>query len=215
MPRKVRQHVNPFSLRHLDTGVEPLRLPADKRVEVDLGCAAGHYLFRRAEKHPESFLVGIEIREVLVDDINEEARRLGLQNRLQAHYANLLVDFTGLFPPNSVDLITMQFPDPWFKKKRKKRRALTPEMALTLPNILKPGGFLFFQTDIFDVALDALYVLDTELFKKPREEKTLVNVHGPWSFAPQNPLGVPTQRALACKKKGRKVWRLLFRAVQP
>lgn len=207
MPRNIRQHVNPFSFLHMDTGAEPLQMPANMRVEVDLGCAAGHYLFRRAKVRPDALIVGVEIRRALVDLINQTSQDLSLSHRVQAHYANLLVDFESLFAGGRVDLITMQFPDPWLKKKHKKRRALTREIAQALPSVLKPGGLFFFQTDVFELALDALYVLDTSASGKD----VLRNESGAWRFAKENPTGVSTQRELACKKKERKIWRLLFR----
>lgn len=206
MPRKVRQHVNPFSLLHMDTGAKPLKIPPNVRVEVDLGCAAGHYLFRRAEIRPDAFIIGIEIRRALVEEINKTVKTLRIADRVQACYANLLLDFQRLFAGRSVDLITMHFPDPWFKKRHEKRRALLREIADFLPSTLKPGAMFFFQTDVFELALDALHALDTA----DQTRQKLVNDFGSWSFAPKNPLGVSTQREIACKKKGRRIWRLQF-----
>ena len=206
MGRKARQHVNPLSLLHMDTGVEPLKIPGRSRIEVDLGCASGHYLFRRAEIRPDAFLIGIEIRRTLVDEINKKAAALEIEDRVQACYANLLLDFPKLFTGRTVDLITMHFPDPWFKKKHEKRRALMREFAEFLPSALKPGAMFFFQTDVFELALDALFTLDTT----NATQKNFVNDFGSWSFAPQNPLGALTQREIACRKKNRKIWRLQF-----
>jgi tRNA (guanine-N7-)-methyltransferase len=202
MVRRVRQHVNPHSLTHLDTGAGRLDLPREARVEVDLGCASGHFLFRRCQLDPKAIYIGVEIRELLVERINQQAAERGFR-QISAVYANLHWDLEVLFAPSSVDLFTINFPDPWFKKSHKKRNMLTPRLAESLLTVLRPSGRLYFQSDVFDLALDVMAAMEML-------EGRVENAHGPWSFAPRNPLGATTQRERACLKKQRRVWRLCY-----
>jgi tRNA (guanine-N7-)-methyltransferase len=202
MPLRVRQHVNPFSLNHLETRAERISLPANQPVEVELGCAEGDFLFRRARIRPDGHYLGIEIRQPLADKVNARAESDGFP-QVQAVYANLLVDLERLLSPVSVDAVHVLFPDPWFKRRHRKRRVLNRELAVQLARILKPGGLLFFQSDVFELALNALATLESlEVHFKNRQ--------GPWKFLRENPFGARSRREDHCLLKGIPIWRLLF-----
>ena len=202
MPLRVRQHVNPFSLNHLETQAERIVLPANRPVEVELGCAEGDFLFRRARIRPERHYLGIEIRRPLADKVNARAESEGFP-QVEAVYANLLVDLEQLLSPASVDAVHVLFPDPWFKRRHKKRRVLNRELAVDLARILKPGGLLFFQSDVFELALDALATLESM-------EGRVENREGPWKFLRENPFGARSRREDHCLLKGIPIWRFLF-----
>ena len=122
--RNVRQHVNPLGAMYLDVRAEAIASPPTAaRVEVELGCADGKFSFELAERHPDWFVVGLEIREALVDRNRELAGRLGLAN-LAFGYSNINVDLDRVFAPASVDRFHVLFPDPWFKARHRKRRVV-------------------------------------------------------------------------------------------
>jgi tRNA (guanine-N7-)-methyltransferase len=202
MHRRIRHHVNPFSYRHLATGAGALVLEPDRPVEVELGCAEGDFLFARAAALPERTYIGVDIRADLVTYVNEKARRMGL-SCLRAVYANLLIDLPQLFGSAAIELCHINFPDPFFKRTQHKRRFLTPELLDTLGKIIRPGGMLAFQSDVFELGLEALDLLE-------RSEPCFRNQHGPWSFARSNPYGVTTRRERRCLRRGWRVWRLAF-----
>ena len=52
--RRIRHHVNPLSVHHMDTGARRLSLPPGRSLEAELGCAEGEFLFARAAVAPES-----------------------------------------------------------------------------------------------------------------------------------------------------------------
>ncbi len=208
MGSRIRQHVNPMSFRHLDTGAEPLALPKGRRLEVDLGCGEGDFLFDYAPAHPEVFLVGVEIRRALVERIARRIRAEGLEDRLMVLYANLLVDLPILFADRRVDAVFMQFPDPWFKKRHHKRRMFTDKLADHIIGAIKPGGMFFFQSDVFELALEALEILESRT--------DIYNKAGAWSFSKTSPLDRPTRRLRYCEEKGLPIWRLWYeKKVEP
>jgi tRNA (guanine-N7-)-methyltransferase len=51
--------------------------------------------------------------------------------------------------------VTIQFPDPWFKKKHAKRRMVNEEVVETIARHLAPGGQVFVQTDIEFLAAES------------------------------------------------------------
>jgi len=198
---RFRQHVNPLKASFFERSAGPLALPAGKEIEVELGCADAQFLFERAEKLPDRVYVGLEIREDLALEVNRRARRLGAPVHVVFAHANL--DFSALFPAGTVARIFVNFPDPWFKRRHRKRRVVDAPLAAAMAEALAPGGELFFQSDVWDLALDALAVLEAE--------KRLDNRAGPWSFWKRgNPYGVKSRREAGCEEDAEPIWRLLY-----
>ncbi len=204
MSKRIRHHVNPLRLDFYQTGAQPLTLPAGRPVEVELGCADARWLFERAARDPELALVGVEIREELVKLVDRRVRASGLDDRLQVVYANINQDLDTLFAGGSVTRFVVNFPDPWFKQRQRKRRLMTPALVAAMWRKLHAGGEIFFQSDVWDLALDAMDVFE--------EMDALVeNVRGPWSFLRENPYGVQSLREVRVTEKALPIWRMLYR----
>lgn len=202
---RIRHHVNPFHLSYLKTGAAAVPLPAPDssrgEIEVELGCADARFLFERAAAHPSLTCIGVEIRRDLVDDVNARAERAGLVG-LRAVFANANTDFNGLFPDERLARVFVNFPDPWFKRRHHKRRVLTPELVAVLHRKLVPGGTLFFQSDVHELAEEARSVIETSgLFR---------NEHGSWAYAPANPFGAQSLREVRCLERALPIWRLRY-----
>jgi tRNA (guanine-N7-)-methyltransferase len=205
MSVRVRHHVNPLSIHgQADRRVgAPLALPAGAEVEVELGCADARFLFERARNRPQGYHVGVEIRRPLVDEVNAIARSEGTTN-LQVVFANISTELGTLLPAERIRRFFVLFPDPWFKRRHHKRRLMTPDLLTTLCDRLVRDGEIYFATDVFDLALDAIEVFEAAA---PR----LQNLHGPWSFARSSPFPERSKRQVACDRWGRRTWRLHYR----
>lgn len=176
-------------------------LPATGEVEVELGCADARFLFERAAAHPEVFCVGVEIREDLVHDVNLRARAGGLAN-LKAVFAHINVDLDRLFPDGRLARVFVNFPDPWFKRRHQKRRVMTPEVVSAIHGKLATGGELLFQSDVFEVALEAMAAIEgSELF---------ANRAGEWSFVADHGYGARSLREVRCAEKSMRIWRMVY-----
>ena len=201
MPR-LRHHVNPLHASYLATGASRLPLPAGREVEVELGCADALFLFERAAADPALFCVGVELRRDLVDDVNRRAREAGLHH-LQAVFANGQTEFDALFPEGRLARVFINFPDPWFKRRHQKRRVVSAGLVAAIDRTLTAGGELFFQSDVFDLALDAMAAIE--------ESARFDNLHGEWSFAPENPFGARSLREVRCRERALPIWRMHYR----
>lgn len=204
---RIRQHVNPLKSSYRERRAAAIELPADPRVEVEveIGCAEAWFLFDRAAQDLERVEIGLEIRQELIAPVNERARAEGVNVR--AVFAHVNVDLPSLFPPGRIARLFVNFPDPWFKKKHHKRRLVDDELIPALRRVLRPGGELFFQSDVFDLALDAMATIEDrpDLFR---------NEAGPWSFWKEgNPYGARSRRDVQCRHEGVPIWRILYRAV--
>jgi tRNA (guanine-N7-)-methyltransferase len=198
--RRVRHHVNPLGGKFLDT--QAVQVPRTSRpLEVELGCADARFLFERAPLHPERDFVGVEIRQPLVETVNELAAEQGIPN-LRAVFANITTELDILFSDASLERVFVNFPDPWFKQRHAKRRLMTAELAEILSNKLVPGGELLFQSDIWTLGIEAMAVLEGE--------PTLANTQGAWSFLRDNPYDAKSLREVRVEEDGVRVWRLLY-----
>jgi tRNA (guanine-N7-)-methyltransferase len=204
MAKRLRHHVNPLKGAFVHPHAAAVPLPVSGEVEVELGCADAQFLFARAAAEPALTCIGVEIRREMVAEVNRRALASGLGN-LRAVFANINVDLPALFPVGRLARVFINFPDPWFKRRHHKRRVLTPEVARVLIEQLAPGGLLFFQSDVFDLALEAMAVLE-----EVGETMGLRNQAGPWSFISANPWRAKSLREVRCEERGLRIWRLLY-----
>ena len=164
MPRvRIHQHVNPLAPYYRQApkpiNVEEIFADPELQLHLDVGSARGRFLLRMAHHEPNWNFLGVEIREPLVDEANRIAEEKGLTN---LHYAfcNAMLWLDRLIeniPSGLLQAVTIQFPDPWFKKKHAKRRMVNEEMIETIARHLAPGGRVFVQTDIECLA-DEIFV---------------------------------------------------------
>ena len=200
---RVHQHVNPFSPYYLQSP-EPVDLAsvfadATRPLHLDIGCARGRFILRMAEAAPEWNYLGVEIREPLVDEANRLAEEADLAN-LHYSFCNAMLwldQLLGGVPNGRLQMVTIQFPDPWFKKKHAKRRMVTPELVEAVVGRLAEGGRIFVQTDIEFLA--------DEMFEFFRNESRLTEIE-----IAENPFPVKTEREKAVEDKALPIYRAMF-----
>jgi len=200
---RVHQHVNPLApyYRQAPKPVEIERVFSDpsKPLLLDIGCARGRFLLRMASTQPEWNYLGVEIREPLVAEANRLADEAGLDN-LHYQFCNAMLWLDRLLesiPTGMLQAVTIQFPDPWFKKKHAKRRMVNREMIDTIAAHLAPGGHVFVQTDIEFLA--------DEMFSLFREDRRFREVS-----VGRNLFPVKTERENAVEDKELPVYRTTF-----
>jgi len=206
--RKIRQHVNPLGEHFMHVRARPVERPPtlarDCRVEVELGCADAEFSFQLAAGNPRSLVAGLEIREACLARNRVRAQELGLEN-LRFAYTNLNVDLDRVFAPASVDRFHLLFPDPWFKKSHHKRRVIEPALVEVIAAQLRAGGELHVASDVFEVALEIMEVVEAD----PR----LTNMLEPWSFWRGNPFVAESRREATTLARGQRVWRMRYALV--
>lgn len=199
--RRLRQHVNPLKASSLAPRSAPLAIPDGPEVEVELGCGDAAFLVERAQTHPDRLFYGIDIRDPFLEPARAAVAELGLTN-LELCVSNLIVDADRLFLPGRLHRIHINFPDPWFKRRQHNRRWLSPESVGHLALALAPRGEIFFQSDVFELALEALALLEGC--------PLLENTAGEWRFLRESPFAERSGRERSCLEEGVRIWRLLF-----
>ena len=178
--KNLRQHVNPLQA----TFQTPISAEAGwlgrafarpaLPLHLDLGCAGGRWAAELALCHPDMNVVGMEIRRVLPEAAERWAREHEIPN-LHFLYGNANHDVDVLMraatdtdaavaaaptapapppPPPLVHSVSINFPDPWFKKKHHKRRVVRPSLLRALQACMVPGARLTFQSDVLAVSED-------------------------------------------------------------
>ncbi|MBZ0233115.1 MAG: hypothetical protein K8M05_12360 [Deltaproteobacteria bacterium] len=200
---RIRQHVNPLlSFYEVFRGERPALAPG-RPVEVEIGCADAQFLFERAAQDPTRTYVGLEIRDELVDLVNKRARESGAP--VVAVFCQAQRHLAEIFPPGTVDRVYINFPDPWFKRRHEKRRMVDDALVVGIAEIAKAGAEVLVQSDVWDVALDAM-----EAFE--RRDELFANVGGAWSFwRGGNPYGVRSWREQNAEETGLPIWRIRYR----
>jgi len=203
---RIRQHVNPLRSDYLQIPLEPLDLPPGRPIEVELGSAEAFFLMERAAEDPGRSYVGVEIRRDLVTQSNGMCRERGL-DQVRSVFANISVDLPKLFSPGSVRRFFINFPDPFFKNRQRKRRAIDEDVVDQLVELLELNGEIHVATDIFDIALDIMAMLERET---PRR---FIHLREPWTFLRASYFGARSFRERLCEREGIRIWRLAYRRI--
>ena len=200
---RVHQHVNPLSpyFRFTPQPIEIEKVFAnpDLPILLDIGCARGRFLLQMAEFDKSQNFLGIEIREPLVIEANRLAQEANLSN-LHYEFTNAMLNLDrslAKLPKGLLQTVTIQFPDPWFKKKHAKRRMVNRHLVETVVEHLAENGKIFVQTDI--------EFLSEEMFELFRENEQLHEIE-----VSENPFAVKTEREKAVEDKELPIYRRIF-----
>ena len=153
----MRQHVNPLSSNfNKIERIPPLsEMFGDSKsnLHLDIGCAAGEFLFDLALVNTSWNYLGIEIREKLVKNAKLKALEREIKNLyfIFGNANNILNDVQSKFIFNKLKSLSFNFPDPWVKKRHYKRRLIQPEFINILSKSLQKGTLIFIKTDVKDL----------------------------------------------------------------
>ena len=204
---RVRQHVNPLSDRYQ----APVEAPAWETVfaspqqplHIDIGCGKGVFALQMAQLQPEWNFLGLEIRKPVVESAQKRQQETGLSN-LHFMYCNVNISLRALLESwgnqNPLRQVSIQFPDPWFKKRHQKRRVLQPELVSTLAEFLPSGGRLIVQSDVEEVAVD--------MCDRIAENPHFLRSSPAW--LPTSPFPAQTDRERVTLEQGLPVHRAIF-----
>ncbi|KAF7679727.1 tRNA (guanine-N(7)-)-methyltransferase [Astathelohania contejeani] len=178
-----RAHANPFNDQNFEYPFSPSEMDWTKYFVngkspefLDIGCGYGSFLLTVARKYPEKNILGLEIRQKVVSYV---------QNKITAHrYAseeygnagailtNALKFMPNFFLPNSISKIFILFPDPHFKKKKKKARIVCKQMLDLFVYFMMEDGRLYIATDVNELYTHMVNELESHpMFKELKNKK--------------------------------------------
>jgi tRNA (guanine-N7-)-methyltransferase len=166
-------------------------------LEIEIGSGKARFLLESARAHPERDYVGVERALAYYRICRDRVARSGLPNARMVRADGRLFVETALAPA-SVRAFHIYFPDPWPKKRQKKRRLLDGIFLELAASRLEPGGLLRITTDHADYGTGLGAILETV----PALDRLA------WDAVPAPP---PTHYELKYLREGRPIWRFLLR----
>ncbi len=117
-------------------------------VEVEIGCGKGLFLFSRAVENPVTHFLGLDRVVKWMKRRQKNAENQELKN-LKFSKADARETVANI-PDASVRIFHIYFPDPWPKRRHRKRRLVDTGFLLMLYQKLEAGGSIYLATDFRD-----------------------------------------------------------------
>ena len=156
-----------------------------KPIHLEIGCGKGNFACGMAQKHTDVNFVAMErvadVCCIALEKAKASAEERACDNlRFFIGDARILADFV---PPHSVDVIYLNFSDPWPKSGHAKRRLTHRGFLEIYRKLLKPDGMLKLKTDnvgLYDFSLEEFEAAGLEIVWQTRDlhasEKNADNV---------------------------------------
>ncbi len=119
------------------------------RLSLEIGVGKDPHIVTRARLDAEGSYVGLEYSRKKLDMVLSKAGRAGAKN-LRLLRADATRVLGALFEPESLSAVWILFPDPWPKKRHRKKRLVSIEFISLLAAKMRPGAALEVRTDDLD-----------------------------------------------------------------
>lgn len=127
-------------------------------VQVEVGSGKGRFLIAAAERDPATNWVGLERRWSTLALGVERIVKRGLDNALYIR-CDAMQLVRRLIPAASIAGFHVYYPDPWWKKRQRKRRVFNDAFVGDLARGLAAGGQLRVATDVAEYFDEILAVI--------------------------------------------------------
>jgi tRNA (guanine-N7-)-methyltransferase len=149
-PESLPEPSSRYGINPRDRGLEQIDLEAEfgsrRPVVLEIGSGKGRFLVESAIEHPELNFIGVEMALAYFRVVRKRIEKRELENVRVINYDARAV-VAQMLADASVREIHIYFPDPWPKKKKKKRRFVQDDVLEQLERILEPEGIGYFVTD--------------------------------------------------------------------
>ena len=138
----------------------------DNPIYIEIGMGKGDFIIENAIKYPNINFIGIEMYDSVMIRAVQKSNELELNNlklvKIDATYIEEIFD-------KEIDLIYLNFSDPWPKDRHVKRRLTSSRFLERYDKIFKNVPTIIMKTDnvnLFDFSLDSLseYGYDIEYY---------------------------------------------------
>lgn len=158
-----KQAVTDLMLARLQPDIAETKTKKKLPIEELFGCAAtpvwfeigfggGEHLIGLMKQNPHAYMIGAEPFINGMANFLHSLREEKLPENHIRVWMNDAILLAERLPDQSVERIYVLNPDPWPKKRHRKRRLINQENLTIFARILKPGGLLVMSTDVSDLA---------------------------------------------------------------
>ncbi|GAY11119.1 tRNA (guanine46-N7-)-methyltransferase [Pseudonocardia sp. N23] len=128
---------------------------------LEIGSGMGETTAALAEAAPDVDHLAVEVFEPGLAQLLLRIEDAGLRNLLLLR-GDAVALLDSCIPVDSLDGIRIFFPDPWQKRRHRKRRLVQPDFVRLAASRLRPGATLHMATDWADYAVQMRDVADAE-----------------------------------------------------
>lgn len=125
-------------------------------IYIEIGMGKGNFIIKNAIENPNINYIGIEMYDSVILRAVEKTNELELNNLyLTRTDARLIEDVFD----KEIDLIYLNFSDPWPKERHAKRRLTSPRFLARYDNIFRGDNHIIMKTDnldLFNYSVDSL-----------------------------------------------------------
>ncbi len=118
-------------------------------LQIEVGSGKGLFIQNASESQADHNFLGIEIASKYARHAATKLQRAGRTNAMMAS-GDALPVFQNQIPDASLAGVHVYFPDPWWKKKHKKRRVLNGTFLRSVSRTLSTCGRFYFWTDVLE-----------------------------------------------------------------
>lgn len=162
----MRTKYKPWAKPYFEEHQEEISLPLSElsklnHIHLEIGCGKGQFILDMSKRHPELNFLAVEKNITCVGFtakklVEEEVKNVKLLAMDGDIVLNELKD-------GSVDILYLNFSDPWPKKRHERRRLTHPLFLEKYFRVLANDGEIRFKTDN-----DELYVFSKEMFNNDK-----------------------------------------------
>lgn len=151
LQEKIDRLASPYFINYSPCDNKTLPELLGDNTELEIGFGNGQFLAQIGKNNPDTKYFGIEIYSEGIRKALFRVDELGLTN-VYTHKGEARDVLERFFPDRYFSAVYVNFPDPWPKKKQKKRRLLNSESIALITSKIKSGGLLYIATDDADYA---------------------------------------------------------------
>lgn len=197
--------LSPYTVEYPTTSVDWHAIfGSDAPVELEVGSGKGLFLANAATRQRDHNFFGVELAKKYARTAAERIAKRQLTNvRVLAGDARrFLHEFV---PPGSLHALHIYFPDPWWKKRHKKRRVFCEPFVADVARALRSGGDFWIATDVEEY----FGVIQDLMAKHPEFIPQAV----PEPKSPEHELDYLTNFERKYRIEGRPIYRAHYRSV--
>ncbi len=170
------------------------KLNLKKKLLLEVGIGMGENLIYLSKKNITKNIIGVDPFKNGMVNVSDYCINNNIKNIYL--YPYVFQKFINKFKKLRFDIIYVLFPDPWPKKRHKKRRIINEEFLKKIFIILKKKGKVFFSTDNIDYFKNVKTIMKKLPYVKVKKVNKIVTIK--------------TKFYLKAEKKGNKINSLLF-----
>lgn len=182
LPRRVRNHVNPLAdlrIHHFEGFMN------ESPLVIDIGSYKGEFVQQLIENFGESKnFIAAEIRKPYAHYLTELFKD---RENVEVFDGDAAKNFKTILKPSQdrgviIEYVFINFPDPWFKDKHKKRRVLNANFLTETKEWVHPETQFIFQTDQEQLFRETQQLLDEQRITYTEFKEPLWGVQTHWEM---------------------------------